>query len=296
VTDTLKGEHQSPFLVIVTPVRNEAKRISKISNMLNLIKYNFTVIWIIVNDSSTDNTLEVIENLRGFKPRFVLEARTSGKLVSGGAFQAWYVGVEFAYKNYPNFSHLMKLDVDVELRETYFNKIQPHMMDPNVGLIGGVLKNSRREQNIHVPGPVKIYSQSALNCLTTLPLETGYDVMDEILLKQNGFRVVVVQGAEFFLNRSIGSSQGLIHGRRRNGLVCRWTGYYFPYFLLHLARYTFKKPFLFGGIAMLFGYLLAPASPYPKNLRALHATDQKKLLGRIARNPIRVLFALYGRS
>jgi len=217
-------------------------------------------------------------------------------LISGGAYKAWYHGVTHAKNFVSGFTHLMKLDADVELDEFYFSKLEVYLKDPAIGLIGGVLQNSNREQQIHVPGPVKLYSKAGLESLSTLPLETGYDVMDEILLKDRGFKVKVVPEAKFTINRAIGASQGLIHGRRRNGLVCRWTGYYQPYFALHLLRYLFRKPYLIGSIAMLFGYLRAPRSPYPSDLRALHAKSQRELLLKIFKNPIRELSSLYGRS
>jgi hypothetical protein len=120
--------------------------------------------------------------------------------------------------------------------------------------------------------------------------------MDEVLLKKQGFKVMVVQKAKFKINRAIGASQGLIHGRRRNGQVCNWTGYYPPYFLLHTLRYVFRQPFVVGSIAMLYGYLKAPTSPYADDLKKLHSKSQKDLLFAIARSPYRQLITLYSRN
>ena len=225
----------------------------------------------------------------------MLHAKTSGRLIQGGAYQAWGVGVKFALDDIEDFSHLMKLDIDVELETDYFNKLEGFMNSQMIGILGGVLKNSNREQTIHVPGPIKIYSKSCLLGLLELPLATGFDVMDEILAQKNGYTVQVVRNAWFKLNRPIGASQGLIHGRRRNGLVCRWTGYYFPYFILHALRYIFRKPFFLGTIAMLIGYFFSPPSPYALELKILHARQQKVLLLRIVRNPYTVLHELYAR-
>ena len=291
-----RDSDMNPKVVIITPLKNEAKRIPIIANQLEIVNRNFPIVWIVVDDSSVDNTLEAVANLNGFRPEILLSTQTSGKLILGGAFKAWFVGVNYALQHFDDFTHLMKLDADVELEEFYFNKLEVHLKNPAIGLIGGVLQNSNREQQIHVPGPVKLYSKAGLESLSTLPLETGYDVMDEILLKDQGFKVKVVPEAKFTINRAIGASQGLIHGRRRNGLVCRWTGYYQPYFALHLLRYLFRKPYLIGSFAMLFGYLRAPRSPYSSDLRALHAKSQRELLLKIFKNPIRELSSLYGRS
>jgi hypothetical protein len=46
--------------------------------------------------------------------------------------------------------------------------------DPGVGLVGGSLSSRRdREQNLHVPGPVKLYSSQALSALRYLPKRLG---------------------------------------------------------------------------------------------------------------------------
>ena len=99
--------------------------------------------------------------------------------------------------------------------------------------------------------------------------------------------------AKFRLNRPIGFSQGKLHGRFRNGVVCRWTGYAHEYFLLHLLRYTFLSPFFLGSIWMLAGYLLAPESPYSAQLRNEHKKQQKIRLKNLLRNPNKNLKEMY---
>jgi dolichol-phosphate mannosyltransferase len=282
-------------LVIVTPVKNEAERIARLSSSLSRLEIEFPFLWIVVNDSSSDNILEVLANDLSFKPNFVLDANTSGRIALGGAYQAWQVGVKFSIKEIPDFTHLMKLDADVELEPNYLSLLENSMSDKLVGIVGGVLSNDHREQVIHVPGPVKMYSKQCLLDLADLPLATGYDVMDEVLASKLGYGIHVIREALFKINRPIGASQGLLHGRRRNGMVCRWTGYYGPYFLLHLLRFSIRKPFVFGSIAMLIGYATAPESPYSTDLQFLHKSHQKSLILGLLRNPLTKLRFLYAR-
>ena len=77
-----------------------------------------------------------------------------------------------------------------------------------------------------------------------------------------------------------------MHGRYRNGRMCRWTGYSFPYFLLHCARYAARRPYVVGALAMLWGYARAGRGPYATVLRRGHARMQRAKLGQAIRNPV----------
>ena len=69
--------------------------------------------------------------------------------------------------------------------------------------------------------------------------------------------------------------------------MCRWTGYSFPYFLLHCARYLARKPYVVGSLAMLWGYVRAGRGPYPQRLKRAHAKLQRAKLRRAFQNPFR---------
>jgi hypothetical protein len=187
----------------------------------------------------------------------------------------------------------MKLDADVILDREYFLALEPLFLDRTIGILGGVIVRGGREQNLHVPGPVKIYSRACLEGLQQLPLKPGFDVMDEVVAGTLGFKVVVDSKAKIFLNRRIGGSQGALHGRRRNGLICRWVGYDPLYFLLHLARYVFRKPYIFGSLWMGFGFLTAGPSPYSHELRKIYAASQRKKLKKFLSNPVNFIFSTY---
>jgi hypothetical protein len=188
----------------------------------------------------------------------------------------------------------MKLDADVVLRNDYFTELfQAAHLTP-ADILGGVIISRDREQSEYVPGPVKMYSRKALALVKNLPFATGFDVMDEMICRYNGLQVLVTKNAKFEMTRSIGHSQGKLHGRYRNGLVCRWTGYSFVYFVLHVIRYIFRRPYILGAFWMFFGFCLAGPGPYDSELRKLHGKLQRERLSRIFRSPITTLRKLYG--
>ena len=56
-------------ITIITPTYNRAKTLPKVFE--SLLKQSFKdFIWIILDDGSTDNTTEVVENFQLFKPFF----------------------------------------------------------------------------------------------------------------------------------------------------------------------------------------------------------------------------------
>jgi glycosyltransferase involved in cell wall biosynthesis len=280
-------------LIIVTPAHNEADNIENLAVNLASLKSNFEVKWIVVDDNSSDGTSQALRRTSFGKSAELVTASTSGRLIDGAAFAAWNMGIRRAYEIAPDFTHLMKLDADVILDSEYFLALEPLFLDRTIGILGGVIVRGGREQNLHVPGPVKIYSRACLESLQHLPLKPGFDVLDEVVASTQGFRVVVDTKAKINLNRRIGKSQGALHGRRRNGLICRWVGYDPIYFLLHLARYTLRKPYIFGSLWMGFGFLTAGPSPYSHELRKIYAASQRMKLKKLYANPMNFILSTY---
>jgi dolichol-phosphate mannosyltransferase len=249
-------------LIIITPAHNEAVNIEKLAINLASLKLNFEIKWIVVDDNSSDGTLQALRRSSFGNSAELVTASTSGRLIEGGAFVAWNTGIRRAYEIAPNFTHLMKLDADVVLDRDYFLVLEPLFLDKMIGILGGVIVRGGREQ-------------------------------DEVVAGTLGFKVVVDSKAKIFLNRRIGGSQGALHGRRRNGLICRWVGYNPLYFLLHLARYVFRKPYIFGSLWMAFGFLTAGPSPYSHELRKIYAASQRKKLKKFFSNPVNFIVSTY---
>lgn len=280
-------------LVVVTPCHNESRHILSLSESLSALKLDFPVKWIVVDDNSSDDTIKKLQSSSNSIQFETLSAKTSGLLIEGGAFKAWDVGVKHTLKFVPEFTHVMKLDADVNLDSDYFMNLKEHMSDLSVGIVGGIIVGGGREQRLHVPGPVKLYSRKMISKLSDLPLMPGFDVMDEVVASLNDMKVVIVKSATFSLSRTIGSSQGRLHGRRRNGMICRWTGYHPIYFSFHVLRYIFRRPYVFGSIAMVYGYFFAKPSPYVPELRSAHSDLQMRKLKRFISNPYRFIKDVY---
>jgi dolichol-phosphate mannosyltransferase len=283
----------SNSLLIVTPARNESSNIQKLAQSLSLQIYSNILLWVIVNDGSTDDTLSIAENLQVPFSKLVINRKKEGSLITGAAFAAWWQGVDSALNLVPDVRYVMKLDADVSLENNYFHALFKDLDEQRLGVLGGVIQGMQKEQKTYVPGPVKMYSRAGLAKVRELPIATGFDVMDEILCKSEGLKVVVVPDAKFSMNRQIGHSQGLLHGRFRNGVVCRWIGYDKAYFALHAFRYIFRKPYLLGSFWMLMGFLRGGSGPYASNLRQIHGKIQREKMVLLVKNPVKTLRKLY---
>ncbi|WP_213576694.1 glycosyltransferase family 2 protein [Rhodococcus sp. USK13] len=282
-------------LIIVTPIHNEEQNIGKLAEQLS-ISTRKPDVWIVVDDGSTDRGADIVRGLDLPMETIVLTRSNQGGLIGGSAFTAWQYGVDYQLARRSEFDYVMKLDADVELPSQYLEKALADFENgSNAGLVGGVLVGKgHREQTIHVPGPVKLYSAAAYKALADVPRVVGFDVMDELAIKAAGMQIRVRRDLPFTVRRAIGASQGLVHGRRRNGLVCRWTGYWSPYFALHALRYAARKPYFVGAIAMVHGYLTAPPGPYPHELTSAHAAEQRRKLREAVKAPRRWIRETYG--
>ena len=283
----------SPRVLVVTPARNEVNNLPRLANSLKLQIFNPIHTWLIVNDGSTDGTDEFVTGLELPFPVMLTKREKKGKLITGAAFAAWWEGVDVGLASMGSADFVMKLDADVELEKDYFKCLFEKAELLNVGVIGGVISDIHREQKSYVPGPVKMYSIEALKVVRDLPIATGFDVMDEIICASRGLNNQVIPSARFVLQRQIGHSQGLLHGRFRNGLVCKWVGYAPEYFILHALRYLFRPPYLLGSLWMTAGYIFSNSGPYPSDLRLAHRTLQRNRLLRILKRPFSTFKELY---
>jgi len=283
------------LLAIVTPMHNEAHNVLGLVASLNDQTFR-DFVWYVVDDGSSDGTASVLQEAPSAVEPTIITKTNDGGLIGGSAFSSWRRGIELARSSGLPFTHFMKLDADVRLQPDYLARVLQLHRRPGVGLASGVIATKGMvEQALHAPGPVKLYSAEAIEVVLTLPQAIGFDIMDEILLDRSGLQTIVDSSVHFELSRAIGASEGLVHGRIRNGRGCRWTGYSFPYFIIRCCRYFSRRPFVVGPFAMFWGYVTAGAGPYEKDLKKRHARMQRRKLRAALSNPVRFYREVYAR-
>lgn len=277
--------------VIVTPARNEATCLPALGASLARQVPGSILRWIVVDDGSTDSTGEVARRLDLGFPVTVLRRDNDGGLRSGSDFGAFRIGASEALRLEPTASRVAKIDADIVLDDGYIAALQAAA---GADLVGGVIANDR-ERTDHVRGALKAYTRQAWELVDTIiPTALGWDVLDEELLAMHSRAVVVVPEAVARVTRSTGASEGSLRGRVRAGVVSRWTGYHPAYFALRLIRYLFRRPYLSGAAAMLWGYASAAPSPFPLTLRRSLRQRQSRRLSELVHSPSSFLRNSYG--
>ncbi|MCK0156170.1 glycosyltransferase [Cellulophaga sp. F20128] len=153
---------------------------------------------IIVNDNSTDATENIIDD-------FVLQNSIFQKLNTTSSTQhlpgskvinAFNKGLAVLDANY---DFIVKLDADIILPSTYFDRIASiFRSNPTVGIAGGFAyeqdatgewKLNHPMNKDHVRGAFKAYTKSCFTQIKGLRNAMGWDTVDELLAQYNGFTI-----------------------------------------------------------------------------------------------------------
>ena len=285
------------MFVIVTPAHDERDNIAELGGQLAVSTVH-PDLWVVVDDGSTDGTGDVAAELQLPFPVKIVRRPNDGGLIGGSAFRAWQYGIDsLTEPERQSMSAVMKLDADVALPPAYLERALASLRANGVGLVGGYKSDrSDREQLLHVPGSAGLYSRAGYEALRELPRHVGFDVVDAVAVRRAGLQVLVLRDLPYAMRRPVGASQGRVHGRRRNGVVCRWVGYSRTYFLLHVLRYVFRPPYAVGAMALVWGYLSAGRGPYPDWARSGTRDHQRSKMRALARHPIRWLRGTYAQA
>jgi dolichol-phosphate mannosyltransferase len=273
-------------ILVVIPCRNESNNLSGVINSLSEQGTNFVKYVTIVENNSTDSTFEIATNFARKSRNYnfeidALQYSHRGNLSSAVELAAFLYGSQLALTKFKDVTHIMKLDADIRLDKNYFFDLLSSNLD--FDLTGGKLDS---EQVSNIPGCVKLYSIDAFKLLLNFPVALGWDILDEVMIRQNGMKVVYCREAKYQISRTTGSSEGLLPGRKRLGLACKVTGYSRIYFGLKFTRFLFRKPYVIGSFAMLAGYLSRQTSPFTESLIQAYRTEQKEKLLGLLKNPV----------
>lgn len=182
---------------LVIPIHNEAAYLERtLTSLLNQSLLPKKAI--LVNDNSTDETEEIIDIFLGKSDIFQkLNIVSSTQHLPGSkVINAFTKGLEILDDAY---DFIVKLDADIVLPQQYFEKIGTHFMnDTNIGICGGFIYEQTPSGNWelnhpmdkqHVRGAFKSYSKVCFMAIGGLKNAMGWDTVDELLAKYNGFIV-----------------------------------------------------------------------------------------------------------
>lgn len=288
-----------PRVLIVSPVRNERPHIESVVRAV-AAQTRPPERWIVVDDGSTDGTLECLRALEADVPFLEVVSTppaytraTADRLAAAAAPRAFNYGLRgVAWQDY---THIGKLDGDTELPPDYFEQLLGEFEgDPELGIAGGIrverFGDGWRELRVpshHVPGALKLYTRACFEAIGGIHERLGWDGIDEIYARMRGFRTRSFAGLVTLHHRHWGTADGTLRGRARHGQAA-YVLHYGPLFAaLRSAKVALARPVALSGAAFLYGYARAGLRRTervddPHFRRFVRAELRSRLLGRFA--------------
>lgn len=256
-------------ILIISPVRNEAAHIERVVRAVAAQEL-VPARWIIVDDHSDDDTLEVLRRLEPEVPFLtVMEAgrqqHTQRDRLAGGAeLRTFNAGL--ATVDWRDYSYVMKLDGDIELAPRYLRDLMGRFAaEPRLGLAGGVLVEAKpgggsrliRIAPNHVHGALKCYSRECFERIGGLEERLGWDTIDETYARMYGFTTRTFRDLVSVHHRPIGSADGTLRGHARHGECAYIAQQTVLWVTLRSFRVGHRRPVVLSGLAFLYGFARA---------------------------------------
>ena len=248
--------------VIVTPIRDEEKFIE--ATMTSVQAQTVPPAeWVIVDDGSTDRTGEIIDRYASQFPwiRVVHRENRGFRKSGGGVVEAFYDG--YKALGCRDWDFIVKLDGDLSLQPTYFEKCFAHFeSDPKLGIgggdiyheLGGVQKVEANPK-FHVRGATKIYKRACWEAIGGLWRAPGWDTIDEVKANMLGWKTYSFSELKIAHHRLTGTAEGLLRDRIKHGIACYVSGYSPLFVVASCVSRLVKKPYVSGSAAIAYGFL-----------------------------------------
>ena len=293
-----------PRVLVVSPVRNEAPHIARVVRAVAR-QLAPPARWIVIDDSSTDGTWELLGELEQ-ELDFLTVMRPPGGDPAAGARDRLAQAVEarnfnlvLAGVELDDYTHVMKLDGDIELPPDYLSGLlERFAADPALGLAGGMLAEPRGDglhriaipSSYHVHGAVKCYTLECLRAIGGVQERLGWDTIDETYARMHGYATRSFPELTAIHHRPLASADGQLRGHARHG-ECAYIAHHDPLWVaLRALKVAGRRPFGISGGAFLYGYVRAAARrvervPDPAYRRFAREELRRRMLGRSAPLP-----------
>ena len=261
--------------VIVSPVRDEAEYLD--ATIRSVVEQTIRPAqYILVNDGSSDNTLEIIQRWAAQYPWIVAVDRKEVSNRSGVKQQgrgkrareakeiiAFYDG--FKHLTATDWHFLVKLDGDLGFSSDYFERcFMEFARDPQLGVGGGVICHMENglpivEENpqFHVRGATKIYRKSCWDAIGGVVKGAGWDTLDELKANMLGWSSRSFNDLQVIHFRHTGAANGKWQNAVKKGEWNYISGYHPLFMAVKVVRNIFKRPHIKGAAGLLCGYVSA---------------------------------------
>jgi len=276
--------------LIISTMRNEIKTIEATICSV-LAQTQLPKFWLILDDGSTDGSIEIIKRYVKLHPWIVCVSLPDRgyDLIGKGVADLLNYGLELIES--VNVEFVAKLDTDLKFAADYYQKLIKEMDDdPLLGIISGypyIIKNGKRVLERHSDyfpsGVARLYRYDYLLKIGAFPSSIGWDTVDILRMRMHGFNTKISQAILVHHLRRMGTRHGYFDGMTRAGRNNYLTGYFTLFFVLRAFYNGIYYPYIIRTLCMLFGYLQAYLSKQPLAVteaeHLFHVNLQRKRLG-----------------
>jgi poly-beta-1,6-N-acetyl-D-glucosamine synthase len=257
---------------LVTPARNERENLERLSAAV-LSQHLLPERWVIVDDGSDDGTAELATRLAA-ENAWISLVQTGGDAAAiaagrrtGRALDSFRRGVLALDRRH---EVVVKVDADTTFEPHYFRAIVERFRDqPDLGIAGGACYEledgqwvRRRVIPTHPRGASRAYRWECLDSVMSLDSRMGWDGLDEVKARMQGYRSQTFLDLGFRHHRATG-------GRERSrwahqsaqGQAAWYMGYRPSYLALRTVYRALREP---SALGMVAGYLAAALRREPR--------------------------------
>lgn len=266
-----------PRLLLISPVRNEAANIERTAQAV-AAQTRPPDLWLVIDDGSDDDTPHILARLAEqipfmrvlTAPAAPAEPAASDRLATAAEARAFNLAL--ATVDPGEFSHIGKLDGDIELPLGYFETLlEAFGAEPNLGVAGGVLFEPTRRgwrpariPSYHVRGALKLYSRDCFEAIGGVQERLGWDTIDETYARMRGYATRSLPELVAHHHRPVGTADGTLRGRARHGQCAYILRYGGVWVALRSLKVAGAWPPGLSGAAFLFGYARAAVRRDPR--------------------------------
>jgi biofilm PGA synthesis N-glycosyltransferase PgaC len=260
-----KGRHVArQTYVLVTAAYNEEQNIEKAIRSV-LAQTRLPERWVIVSDGSMDRTDEIVQSYAAAQDwmRFLRMVRAPGRSF-GSKVRALQAGSKLLEGVTSDF--VGNLDADVSLEPFYFENLMARFQErPTLGIAGGFVcedtsgefQSRRSNRTYSVAHAAQLVRRE---CYETIG---GYAVLEyggedwhaQTSARMKGWEAEAFPELKIFHHRHTGEGDNLIRHKFRQGRMDYSFGSDPLFEVLKCAERIPEKPFLFGSIARLSGFV-----------------------------------------
>jgi cellulose synthase/poly-beta-1,6-N-acetylglucosamine synthase-like glycosyltransferase len=256
-------------LLLITPCRDEAVHLERTLASV-AAQTRPPDLWLVVDDGSTDATPEILDRWAARLP-YLRPLRGRGRAGRAGdglarAAEAVAFNQALASVALDEFSHVGKLDADIELAPDYFRCLLDRFaVESDLGIAGGCLLEDHGRgwrpaggPEHHVRGALKLYRRDCLEALGgRIQERLGWDTIDEVEARMRGYRTRSLPRPTARHLRPVATRGGILRGRARLGRAAFILRYSPWWVAAKSAQVGLARPYLVGGGAYFWGYLRA---------------------------------------